>query len=1475
MDAVRRGYWCFYFPEKNAATATQTDNPTLGTTIEVCGYRLGLAEEGFFEPVNLLKNRSSAQIPANTPSSSSSSGSALDASTRALQPSHAHSTNSLANGTGPPDAESRAGSTSGSEAKGHGTVPVAEMHEFFINAVLSSLSISFCRLTGSIYLTPRTVLLPPSTPWLGNSDVDKAAAHSALANFRIYLTTTGSLVISLSVALVEGLVSIADDAYSNSIPAGTSVLAAPLGAFASSQAPLDKDIPDHLSAQSPDSRVGRLRPDVTDRLSRWRGNLSKLLQMRGMSPSLLDGCSWLKIQSLRPSPYDNRVDDKKSPQGGPASIVSWPSALCFRKLAVGSLYRQGPDSTLFPVTTPITAHSFDPLDAAKSWYGATSEREEVFSRRRKEREDVAAREAAEFDTRNQQPSSASPLVLGRTNNGVAAVAAGTMYPTPPGGAQPPGVTPSFDGAVSSPANAANGAATDVDITMTTDQPPPVSNTFPDSWDESADVKREQSTSFLEADNLYGDLGEDMFENNELTDADFNFFDEDPAQTGLDLSGLPDIETTMDMSDFTQPGQGSIPGEENQPPSVRPASPKFAKPELRHARSILGEESRQQANLDSFRANASLPAGIKRQPSPFDPDTVYKRVRASFRGPPRTVLPLTSSTTLPRRNSVFERVDFDPSLSLANKKYQEKGQFNYSLPSLKRREGDEEDEPRSASSYNGLMKTQRSNLKTLPSNIGTLIARITGGLEGSSLQRSPTKRDDQSSDADDLSLVSDQGDSSDDADEPSSPAKSSVVRKRPEDDNLSLAASFSEMDPSIAESPAYAAGELPGLSGPGTPELPVAKYFADPEPSPFPIICPDSDFITIAQILTEQAVTGSLRLNPRDSTKSPSEARRSVSSATRHSIRCLRSALPFSLGQATSCHFRQFLDLKDVPLLAQPTRPQHRPSGHEIIPPTLYQIPAPHVELRRYESHLSVLPSATAFWESLGLGPSQGTKDINAMCVSPKWEGMEDNAGAFLDRIRSVYESLKLGTFERIPSPTEEGVDGFTGYSVGQEPLDASPAGPQRDSELSDVMSTLAQVLASLTVTKKNFVVYFVYHPGNANMIVDSCSAFQELFEKYKTAMEEEKKEITNELVLQLVPLDAIASEDSLAILPPAEYAKLCLETYDRCTLFDGLMPAPAIVLEQALPRMIDFKLTTTPSASLLHENSCIHIAYAQSVDERWITAAWTDNRGSKQMTASYCLGRRSKQLTTPLANVLHEIWETTHDVIGVWKVHWRVIVTKCGPIGPTEVDYWTTLAQTERNASVNLTLLTVDTDPSLQLVPPAVRLPAATPSAFYTTPVSTPQPSSIVSPEQSGNPPTPMGAAAATPSSDPSATVDPEADATLVDMTDATWGAVVSHRLNNSNSLTDLNPALTSGYLVKRGGTKTEDPPVVMEVNIIHSDGNLHPRTYEGLLREMLSYFRALGTLARLRGVVDRETDIRPWHVAAAEKGVRTLYQLL
>ncbi|KAL2134434.1 hypothetical protein VTI74DRAFT_206 [Chaetomium olivicolor] len=1461
MDAVRRGIWCFYLSSADATISNHPERPSLDARMEVCGYAMAVVGEGNLEPIRLLKNRPLGTNAINTPTSSSSTGSAMDMAMRNNQ--------SFSLPPAPVAVDGKIVSTPVGDVKGYGSVSAQEVHQFFVTAVLSSLTTSFCRAVGAILLNKRSALLPPQAFIAGDSDWSPSPRSSALATFRTYLTTTGSLVISLQVSVLEGLVSSADVLRSSLLHAGPTVIAAPFGAFGALQGVVDTEgqAPDSGYVQSPDTQVSRLRSDHSDRFQQWKTICCKLLQMHGMSPSLLDGCSWLNIHFLQRKPYEQRSDGKRTPLVNSGPTAPWPAVLCFRKPKIDAMM----DVSLEKALAGTSADHLDPLNRAKIWCQGVAERDDVVARRKKERDAALAPEHADSDVRSHpQANGYSPMAAWRPPNGPTP-AAGAVYPTPPDGVQPSAVTPTFDGGpVLSPSGQPPvNAPADVHPAM--HQVVPAPDTFNVGWD-GVEPRAEQVVNNFSEEDIFGDLGENMFEGNELTDADFNFFDEQPAAMEVDIPVLPDVGApSMVMQgnghrSFDQDARTTPPTARNA--VTRPVSPQFTKPELKHARSTLAEESRLQTSMQNSNANSAI--GVKRITSPFNPETVFKRIKTSIRPPPP---PPPSQRPVPvRRRSVFEKVNFDPAMSLASQKYGEKGPFDYRSSAFKEKESKalRNGGPLTACRISGPPKQQRA-LKDLPSDIGSIVAKLAAGAVNS-----PGKQVEPTSDSEDSSWVSEDDDASDPAGRASSPAKSSVVRRRPEDDVISMAASFRELDNISADSPGYGPVELSRLSNSEIPDFSLSKYFADPERVPLRISVSDDDFITVAQILTEQAGSGFLKLAPQRLRSQIQDVRRSLIKAVRYSVRGLQRALPRSLAGATGCQLRPLTEVQDVPLLIQPnSRVQMRPELANKS--TIFPIPAPHVELRRYENQVSVLPSAVSFWDTLGLGPVQGSKDIVAVCLFPQTEGMRDNASAFLDRVQSTYECMRLGVFGRLPTAGNI-VDGLVLLPTEQDVISPGLNLPRARSAYTDQLVNLAMALAGSSMSGKNFVVYFAYTPENPSSIVDGCAAFVELYEHYKRFMLERKKHFANDLVLQLVPLDSVASETSLVVLSPSECIKLCLETYDRCTLFGGPMPSPAILLEKALPRGIDFKLAPTPSPNLLRENSCIHVAYARSVDERWVTAAWTDNRGGTQSLASYCLGRRDKPLSRTIGEAIHEIWDTTQDLISSCKVHWRVIVTKCGPMDQQEIDLWTNMAQAETRSTLSLVLLTVDTDPSLQLIPPAATIPLSAPSAFYTTPVSTPQPLSVVSPEQSGNnPSTPMATTTpggdAGPSSQPQPDTD-NTDTTLLDTTETTFGVVLSHRLSNSPTLTDVNPALASGYLIKRSGPRVDDAPVAMEVNVVYSDN--HPRmVYEGLLREMLTYFRGLGTLARVRGVTERETDVRPWHVAVVEKGVRVLGLLM
>ncbi|KAI9818768.1 MAG: mediator of RNA polymerase II transcription subunit 13 [Pycnora praestabilis] len=451
-------------------------------------------------------------------------------------------------------------------------------------------------------------------------------------------------------------------------------------------------------------------------------------------------------------------------------------------------------------------------------------------------------------------------------------------------------------------------------------------------------------------------------------------------------------------------------------------------------------------------------------------------------------------------------------------------------------------------------------------------------------------------------------------------------------------------------------------------------------------------------------------------------------------------------------------------------------------------------------------------------------------------------------------------------------------------------------------------LSAISAEDQNIVIYLVNPYTHPSALVDLCAAFLSLCHAYAHSPDFQVSK-NCEVVLQIIPIGFIASAASIIIPTQADYTKLALEVYERCAPgHQDTLPrssptqyTPSVALAQTPPKSIDFKLTSEPSPSLLQENSCLHIAYSQSLDDRWISAAWTDNLGNCQTSASYCLGTKHSSLR-PFVEIAQEIWETTMEIIQARRVTWRLLFAKSGVMNHEEIDTWATLANQPSVVSIVLTLLTTSPTSSLTL---HVTMPTLSSATFnpqagsYTTPVSTPQPSTL-SPDQFGNAAsTPSNTNtnntnAGTPNADVS-TLEVDPDASLVDVTDETWGAILSHRMQNTHSVLEYQPALASGYLIKRTGSREEDPPITFAVNLIYTTPLVPPPGHgqgppgqrsavmgsgmnagnHALLKEVLGLYRGLGNLARAKGVVDRFKGIEPWHVAASRKAAAVLGWLM
>ncbi|KAF2799159.1 hypothetical protein K505DRAFT_371161 [Melanomma pulvis-pyrius CBS 109.77] len=605
---------------------------------------------------------------------------------------------------------------------------------------------------------------------------------------------------------------------------------------------------------------------------------------------------------------------------------------------------------------------------------------------------------------------------------------------------------------------------------------------------------------------------------------------------------------------------------------------------------------------------------------------------------------------------------------------------------------------------------------------------------------------------------------------------------------------------------------------------------------------------------------------------------------------------------------------------------------------MHQLSPPYIRVRRADTRWDMLPPALAFWEPLGLSPCSPAKNIVPFCLYPYSESIKPCVENFLVNIQIAYDTCKLGTHARVETIPEYEGDirgGLVPCKIGPSTSIRSAFKAIRDAsvQLGKILAARHAQLREKDDGQKAhkkidaFVIYMIDPFDTPSAIWELCSAFWTLFQTYGQGPPGRPETVPKpDLVLQIVPIKYIASFEVPVVLDSGIYGNLAREVYDRCppSLPSedktplSIYAAPSFQLEEAMPRAIPFKLNAEPPQDLLRENSYMHLGYAISLDGTWVTAAWTDSYGKSQAVVSYNLGTRI------FYEIAKEIWQTTVEILQARRVTWRVCIARAGVMDREELETWISLASCPTQLNLFITLLTVDTTPPLSFTPTLPPDPPTNLSATYpstNTPGSTPQPG--LSPDPHSVTP------AATPSADQTndPIVDPEAR--FVDATDESWGIILSHRLHNSNSTIEFRPCVISGLLVKRGSTYATcstlhpipDPergPIVVGVNILWvgavgstrvatspfptsaaaegvSPGGAGPSplgersstslmwtptaqtraTAENLLKEMLSQFRALGLLARLKGMRGTRHGTVPWHVVAAMRGVEGMRKCL
>ena len=335
------------------------------------------------------------------------------------------------------------------------------------------------------------------------------------------------------------------------------------------------------------------------------------------------------------------------------------------------------------------------------------------------------------------------------------------------------------------------------------------------------------------------------------------------------------------------------------------------------------------------------------------------------------------------------------------------------------------------------------------------------------------------------------------------------------------------------------------------------------------------------------------------------------------------------------------------------------------------MPAPLLRTQRCDSILELSPSSLAFWEALGLAPANGPKNLHAYCVCADNENKRELADNLLTSMTTVYEGCRLGIHAR-GSDFKQYRDGIIPFQIMRK----DEASYKRN-DLQEAFYSLGRELADVYCTKEklslncasNIVLYVIYPLDKETSLWHICSSFQRLQQEFQRAQSlSPYAHYAINITLQLTPFDRIASQ---LTLQTHHYMRLACEVYDRCRPAElikdnrgfDIFCAPSLQLAESLPKSIPFRLSPDPPSDLLNETACMHVAYAKSMDDRWMTAAWTDNSGKRQAHVTYNLeGNQS------FNDVAKEMWQTTSEIIQRRRVTWKVIIVAVTEMVREDID---------------------------------------------------------------------------------------------------------------------------------------------------------------------------------------------------------------
>ncbi|KAJ0426534.1 mediator complex subunit 13 C-terminal-domain-containing protein [Aspergillus carlsbadensis] len=1327
----------------------------------------------------------------------------------------------------------------------------AAIYASFISAVTAAFSLQIVRQNNAIPLGPRTLFNTvenESGEGLGILS-DGPTSVSALTSLQVQLTSNGRLTVALQTVAQTGLTRLGHlDGASSELPGvspGTDLWLAPNGSIA------------RLVAM-PSGSNSSPQP-LRDSESEWKSNVRQWLSYFGLPVDFITDEGWLEVEVWEPfyAKLSGEAARKKvvnSPL--PLKRIIWPAAYCFSRT-------KSTMTEAFDSAESLSSFDCDPLEFAETW--CSQEIPKAVETDSKQPSEQERKIAIQSTLSPGQPNFLSGIEsLSRASLYTDLQTASLVYPTPPDGTAGIGINS---------AASADIFGEDLDHGLRTQAAQQHDVRLAGKDRSGSDVTMGFGPSAglavgsglydtNEDDDLFGDMNGRDFGTKGITDADFSFFDDpDFDPTGNDLTAddmnVDDAEEVSEYVDTHKPDAIKMPDLEVPSPNNISIEDSYAQPSPEQPATTPPNPPIPGA---STLASSPHQDRIQTISPPLSPVEVKKIL---FPEPTASAQSTIKSTHAP---SYYSPVAFRNNISSWDQKYGADGKFAFIGADTTSNK--DPSSPSNGIPMIGLPRRKR-NVK-IPGHFKTLDdLGSPPNVTGQGIMSDPDSSSGTDGESDESDLES------------NTPSIASLTLKRKRVPSFSANSTGPSSEKVLTTSSDQELATIPrsedsiflGNFLSTFSDWSIAGFFSVTENQIFPTLTSREMQVEIAQLLVHQVTQSSL--------DHKLDGKLGVSCLDDQAF-CLQELLEGTdfLGGFEKLDLNSFVSLQEQSVLSPSAlnAPTPRPNAQrrDFGKGSITKLLPPHLRVRRGKDYLETLPPAISFWETFGLEPAHGPKDIVGYCIHPRVA--TNAAGTFFERLTLLYTGCSLGKLTR--------GDRSSAFDKGLRGWDASPSKLSKYQasmqQLKDICEELGTALNGTSSTD-NIVVYIINPFSHAASLVDICAAFWCLLQKYAADTDKQQSKQLSQVVLQIIPMDFVMSSESLVVPPQTEYLNLALEIYSRCSLrlAQGSLIncAPPVVLAELIPPTIGFKLTSE-RASPLQEGKCLHVACSRSQDQRWMSVAWSDNLGVLQHTMSYCLRFRESTVSRDISTVRSEIWTATREILDRDQTRWRVIMASTENMDQDEHDTWLSLVEQYNKARpvpVELTMLTVNTNSDLFLSPPLppISMNILNPQVS-STPVATPLPSgAILSPDQLGNAPTPPGGAnipanAPTPTD---ALFESDSEAFLADICDETWGVVLSHRLNGTLHLTEYRPALASGYLVRRKGTTDTDGAFTMNVNILHTQRP--PSSYETLLREILGMYRNLATLARVRGTRIVQHGTLPWHIATAVRAQEVLSYVL